>query len=73
MDHMAAFSVSLQQHLDERIKAIIGRDLKYAFYDVTNFFFETDFPDEDGDLQRGVSKEHRVAVYKPWLPTRISL
>jgi hypothetical protein len=60
MDHMAAFSVSLQQHLDERIQALIGRDLKYAFYDVTNYFFEIDFPDEDGDRQRGVSKEHRV-------------
>lgn len=60
LDHMAAFSVSLQKHLDERIKTLIGRDLKYAFYDVTNYFFEIDFPDEDGDRQRGVSKEHRV-------------
>ena len=60
LDHMAAFSVPLQQHLDERIKALIGRDLKYAFYDVTNYFFEIDFPDEDGDRKRGVSKEHRV-------------
>jgi hypothetical protein len=60
MDHMAVFGVELQQHLDERIKALIGRDLKYAFYDVTNYFFEIDFPDEDGDRQRGVSKEHRV-------------
>lgn len=60
MDHMDAFSVALQQHLNERIKELIGRDLKYAFYDVTNYFFEIDFPDEDGDRQRGVSKEHRV-------------
>lgn len=61
LDHMAAFSVDLQQHLDERVKALIGRDLKYAFYDVTNYFFEIDFPDEDGELRkRGVSKEHRV-------------
>ena len=60
LDQMAAFSVPLQQHLDERIKALTGRDLKYAFYDVTNYFFEIDFPDEDGDRQRGVSKEHRV-------------
>jgi transposase len=59
-DHMAAFSVELQQHLDERVKALIGRDLKYAFYDVTNYFFEIDFPDEDGDRKRGVSKEHRI-------------
>lgn len=60
LDHMATFDVQLQQHLDERVKALIGRDLKYAFYDVTNYFFEIDFPDEDGDRKRGVSKEHRV-------------
>lgn len=61
MDHMAAFSTQLQQDLDERIKGLIGRDLKYAFYDVTNYFFEIDFPDDDGNLRkRGVSKEHRV-------------
>lgn len=61
MNHMAAFSTQLQQSLDERIKSLIGRDLKYAFYDVTNYFFEIDFPDEDGNLRkRGVSKEHRV-------------
>ena len=60
LDHMAAFSVELQQHLDGKIKELIGRDLKYAFYDVTNYFFEIDFPDEDGDRKRGVSKEHRV-------------
>lgn len=61
LDHFAAFSVPLQQHLDQQVKALIGRDLKYAFYDVTNYFFEIDFPDEDGELRkRGVSKEHRV-------------
>lgn len=61
LDHLAAFDVELQRHLDDRIKAMIGRDLKYAFYDVTNYFFDIDFPDEDGELrQKGVSKEHRV-------------
>jgi len=61
LDQMAAFSVDLQQSLDERVKTLIGRDLKYAFYDVTNYFFEIDFPDEDGELRKhGVSKEHRV-------------
>ena len=60
LDHISAFSVQLQQHLDQRVKAIIGRDLQYAFYDVTNYFFEIDFPDEEGDRKRGVSKEHRV-------------
>lgn len=60
LDHMAKFSVALQKHLDARIKELIGRDLRYAFYDVTNYFFEIDFPDEAGDRQRGVSKEHRI-------------
>ena len=61
MDHMADFSTQLQQDLDERIKGLIGRDLNYAFYDVSNYFFEIDFPDENGNLRkRGVSKEHRV-------------
>ena len=61
LDHMSAFDVELQRHLDDRIKSMIGRDLKYAFYDVTNYFFDIDFPNEEGGLcQKGVSKEHRV-------------
>ena len=61
MDQMAEFSTGMQRHLDEMIKASIGRDLRYAFYDVTNYFFEIDFPDVEGGLRkRGVSKEHRV-------------
>ncbi|KJR46369.1 Mobile element protein [Desulfosporosinus sp. I2] len=39
----------------------IGRDLSYAFYDVTNYFFEIDFPAGEDDLRKkGVSKEHRT-------------
>jgi transposase len=34
--------------------------MSYAFFDVTNYFFEIDFPDESGLRKRGVSKEHRV-------------
>ncbi len=60
LDHMDTFSLALQKHLDVRIKALIGRDLQYAFYDVTNYFFEIDFPDEAGDRQNGISKEHRT-------------
>ena len=60
LDHIAKFSAAIQQHLDMRVKKLIGRDLKYAFYDVTNYFFEIDFPDEEGDRRRGVSKEHRI-------------
>lgn len=60
LDHIAKFSAAIQQHLDARVKTLIGRDLKYAFYDVTNYFFEIDFPDEEGERRRGVSKEHRI-------------
>jgi transposase len=61
LDHFAGFEVELQRHLNERVKETIGRDLSYAFYDVTNYFFEIDFPDGEDDLRkRGVSKEHRT-------------
>jgi hypothetical protein len=61
LDHFADFEVELQRYLNERVKETIGRDLSYAFYDVTNYFFEIDFPDGEDDLRKkGVSKEHRV-------------
>ena len=61
LDRYADFGLELQRHLNERIKDTIGRDLSYAFYDVTNFFCEIDFPMNDDDIRRkGVSKEHRV-------------
>lgn len=61
LDHIASFSGKLQKHLNDKIRELIGRDLSYAFYDVTNYFFEIDFPDADGQLRkRGVSKEHRT-------------
>ena len=61
LDHFANFEVELQRHLNERVKNTIGRDLSYAFYDVTNYFFEIDFPAGEDDLRKkGVSKEHRT-------------
>jgi hypothetical protein len=61
LDRFAGFDVDLQRRLNEKVKALVGRDLSYAFYDVTNYFFEIDFPDSDEDLRRkGVSKEHRL-------------
>lgn len=61
LEHFADFEVELQRHLNGRIKETIGRDLSYAFYDVTNYFFEIDFPDGEDDLRKkGVSKEHRT-------------
>jgi hypothetical protein len=61
LDNFADFESELQCHLNGEVKTAIGRDLSYAFYDVTNYFFEIDFPDGGGGLRkRGVSKEHRV-------------
>jgi len=61
LDYFEDFGVELQRHLNECVKETIGRDLSYAFYDVTNYFFEIDFPDGEDDLRKkGVSKEHRT-------------
>jgi transposase len=61
LDQHSGFEIELQRHLNEKVKTMIGRDLTHAFYDVTNYFCEIDFNDEDGGLRfRGVSKEHRV-------------
>jgi len=48
---------SLQLWINDRIKQLYGRDTNLVYYDVTNYYFETDTVDE---LRRkGVSKEHR--------------
>jgi len=61
LDQIAGFEAELQCALNEAVKKRIGRDLSHAFYDVTNYYFEIDFPDGEDDLRRrGVSKEHRV-------------
>jgi len=61
LDRFAGFEAEFQRHLNRMVKEKIGRDFSHAFYDVTNYFFEIDFPDGDDDIRRrGVSKEHRV-------------
>lgn len=48
---------ALQLWMNDKIKALYGRDSSLVYYDVTNYFFETDMQD---DLRKkGVSKEHR--------------
>lgn len=62
LDKFSDVSIKLQKHLNDRIKKMIGRDSSYAFYDVTNYYFETDFPGSLGTYQqKGVSKEHRLS------------
>jgi transposase len=61
LDKYAEFEIGIQRHLNTAVKKTIGRDLSHAFYDVTNYFCEIDFPDGEDDLRRkGVSKEHRT-------------
>lgn len=62
LDKFSEISIALQKRLNERIKTIVGRDESYAFYDVTNYYFETDFVNSKEDYQqKGVSKEHRLS------------
>lgn len=53
--------IEIQSQINKWIKEMIGRDSSYAYYDVTNYYNEIDYPKSEEDLrQRGVSKEHRV-------------
>lgn len=48
---------NLQLWLNDRIKKNYGRDTSLIYYDVTNYYFESDR--QDDFLHKGVSKEHR--------------
>ena len=48
---------NLQIWLNDKIKENYGRDASLIYYDVTNYYFESD--DQDDFKREGVSKEHR--------------
>ena len=48
---------NLQIWLNDHIKENYGRDTSLIYYDVTNYYFETD--EQTDFLRKGVSKEHR--------------
>jgi transposase len=48
---------NLQIWLNDNIKERYGRDTSLIYYDVTNYYFETD--EQTDLLRKGVSKEHR--------------
>jgi len=50
-------SSALQVWINDQIKQRVGRDASLVYYDVTNYYFETDNTDEL--RKKGVSKEHR--------------
>ncbi len=48
---------NLQVWMNDRIKEKYGRDTSLIYYDVTNYYFETD--EQTDFLRKGVGKEHR--------------
>ena len=53
----ASHKTALQKHLHQKVSKLYGRDTSLLYYDVTNYYWETD--NEDERRKRGVSKEHR--------------
>jgi len=59
LDHFDRFNLDLQAWLNEAVKKQYGRNRGYAYYDVTNYYFEID--EEDELRRKGPSKEHRTS------------
>lgn len=66
LSYFNRYSQELQKHLHYRVSSLIGRESQKAYYDVTNYYFEIPYEDEDSkDTQRkvkrkkGPSKENR--------------
>lgn len=56
LDYFSKYKKDLILHIHENIRCEYGRNLDNVFYDVTNYYFESD---EDDFRKKGVSKEHR--------------
>jgi len=54
LDYFARYSELLQKYLHEKVCEIIGRDGKLGYYDVTNYYFEIPYNDEDEYDDNGV-------------------
>ena len=48
---------TIQVWMNDKIKENYGRDTSLIYYDITNYYFETD--EQNDFLRKGVSKEHR--------------
>jgi transposase len=46
LTHFAEVSKELQRHMSKAVGEIYGRDTKTIYYDVTNYYFEADTPDD---------------------------
>jgi Transposase DDE domain len=70
LDYFADYSNDIQEHLHKKVCELIGRNNQLGYYDVTNYYFEIPYEDEDeydengivvkkGQKKRGPSKENR--------------
>jgi hypothetical protein len=57
LDEIADSSIKAQAHLHKQVCAKYGRDTDLLYYDVTNYYFESDVTDEL--RKKGVSKENK--------------
>ena len=57
LDYFKFYKDDLLLNTHEMVRNIYGRDMKNVYYDVTNYYFEINEPDEL--RKKGVSKEHR--------------
>lgn len=70
LDYFSEYSNEIQRHLNEKVSKWIGRDSSLSYYDVTNYYFEIPYNDDDildeegnvinsGLRKKGYSKENR--------------
>jgi len=57
LDYFNFYKDDLLLHIHEMVRMVYGRDMSNVYYDVTNYYFEIDMPDDF--RKSGVSKEHR--------------
>lgn len=56
LTHIASLKSSLMAHLNTKVSSIYGRDMGFVYYDVTNYYFQSD--ETDKLRKRGVNKAH---------------
>ena len=57
LSNFSEMKIDLQNHLNEKVSETYGRDASLVFYDVTNYYFETEI--EDDLKKKGPSKEKK--------------
>ena len=57
LTHFGECAEAAQRYLHEKVTQQYGRDASFIYYDVTNYYYETDR--QDGERMNGYSKENR--------------